>query len=112
MSIINQELWDSYVEKNKDPYGKCCVDVARKVMEFLDLNEEFEPSVIINQADDTIGAGGITGFMAGCVAQMVIQCHSRGDEFRKKWNKSYGVEDENEKRVVNPAIINIEVNNG
>ena len=113
--IIDELKWQSWINSNKDDYGKACVDVAREVMRMLDTDEykEFEPNIIICKADDVIGAGGITGFMVGCVASMVSQVHSRGEEFKKKWNESYGVKDER-KGVVNPAIITIkeeEVNN-
>ncbi len=109
MSIIKQEAWEKYVKLNKDdPYGKCCVDVARKVTEYLD-----DPHVpvldchdLICKADKAIDAGGITGFMAGCVANMVSQVHSRGEEFRKAWNKPYMKEGQEDKGgVVNPAIL-------
>ena len=106
--ITNKKLWDSWVKVNKDPYGKCCVDVARETMKLLDDGEhkDFLPNKIICEADDNIKTGGITGFMAGCVASMVSQCHSRGKEFKKKWNESYGVKDER-KGTVNPALITI-----
>ena len=108
--ITNTELWNDYIEKNKDDYGKCCVDVARQVMKILDDEEgDFDQHNIINRADDEIKAGGITGYMAGAVASMVSGCHSRGDEFREKWNKGYGVEDKSQKGVVNPALVTIEV---
>ena len=104
--IKNQEAWDRYVESNKnDPYGKACVDVAREVMIVLDEGKEFDCHTLICDADEKSSAGGITGFMAGCVAQMVTRCHSRGEEFQKKWNKDYGVEDST--GVVNPAILTI-----
>lgn len=92
--LKNPELWQQYVEKNKDSYGKCCVDVARRVMEILDENEipllndchtkeenAFTSFNIISQAEEDIGSGGITGFMASCVMTMVRHCHNRGDEF-------------------------------
>ena len=116
MPIINQEGWDKSVANNPDPYGKCCVDVARRVMEILDATPVDQPvgdaSDLITQADNDIKAGGITGFMAGCVANMVFHCHSRGKEFGKSWNSSWGVEEkpgEEPKGVVNPAIITIGV---
>ena len=39
MPIINEELWNDYVNKNKDAYGGCCVNVARllKMLTFLDI---------------------------------------------------------------------------
>jgi hypothetical protein len=33
----NQELWNSYVEKNNDP-GGACIKVAKRVMELLDAD--------------------------------------------------------------------------
>jgi len=108
MPITQQEDWNKWVENNsKDPYSKACIDVAREVMRLLDLpeHEKFNPNNIITLADDNIDAGGITGFMAGCVAQMVSHCHSRGPEFKAAWNESYGAPDA--KGVVNPAIVTL-----
>lgn len=110
MPMINQADWDKQLKVNTDPYGSCIMNVAVEVMRLLDTPEyqEFDADKIINDADDNIKAGGITGHMAGCVAQIVAHCHSRGEEFRIKWNKNYGV-DENKAHggVVNPALITI-----
>jgi len=106
--IIDKARWESWEKANKDPYGKAVVNVAREVMRMLDMEEykDFDPNEIIDVADENIKAGGITGFQAGCVAQMISQVHSRGREFRKKWNKSYGAE--KAKGTINPAILHIE----
>ena len=106
MPIVEQGKWEEWVNSNKSAYGKACVDVARRVMEILDGGKEFEPNEIIGRASEEIKTGGITGFMAGCVAQMVSVCHSRGEDFRLQWNKHYGQEGDG---VVNPAIITLEV---
>jgi hypothetical protein len=108
--ITNQKGWDKWVKSNTDPYGKCCVDVAREVMRLLDERGEFKTHAIISEADENIKAGGITGFMAGAVASMVSQCHSRGEEFRKQWNLENQISDEGEKAnegqgVLNPALL-------
>ena len=109
MPITNQKLWDEYEDKNKDPYGGCCVNVAREVMRILDQGKPFDPHQIICDVDKNIDAGGITGFMAGAVAQMVARCHSRGDEFNDKWNAHYGIAKEDARgATVNPAILTIE----
>lgn len=94
--LKNQELWEQYVKINTDPYSKCCVDVARRVMELLDDEERSlvndntlqEKGIIlptsfnlISQAEKDIDSGGITGAMAGFVIQMVKVCHKRGEEF-------------------------------
>ena len=101
------DIWKNQVEINSDPYGKACIDVARRVMELLDEVEKFNASDLINQADDETNTGGITGFMAGCVAKIVSQCHTRGDEFRVDWNKPYLGDREDTGGVVNPAILTL-----
>lgn len=113
MPITNQKDWDECVKNNQDPYGKACVDVAREVMRVLDKAKEFDCHRIICDADKKVKAGGLTGFMAGCVAQMVSGCHSRGEEFRQKWNLDTQIQHEGEVAnksggVLNPAILNIE----
>jgi len=115
MPISDQEAFRKWEDNNKDPYGKACVDVAREVMRLLDLPEyqHFDTHRIICKADENVDAGGITGFMAGCVASMVSKCHSRGDEFRKKWNLDNQISHEGEKAnegtgVLNPALLNIQ----
>jgi len=109
MSIVKKEDWELWVKNNQNPYGNACIKVAEKVMEFLDSENDFEPHEIICRADSESGAGGITGFMAGCVAQMVSHCHSRGEEFRKKWNGDVGKATGQEKSegVLNPALLTI-----
>lgn len=113
MPIVKQEEWNKWVENNQDAYGKCCVDVAREVMNILDTEpQDFDPHGLICRADDQINAGGITGFMAGCVASMVSACHSRGEEFRRKWNLDNQIGNEGEKAnesggILNPALLNL-----
>jgi len=112
--ITNKKLWNSWMKNNKDPYGKCCVDIARKVMELLDDGDhkDFDPNEIITEAEKLIGEEGITGFMAGCIARIVSICHSRGEEFKKKWNEYYALteEDKNRESTINPALITIKTN--
>ena len=115
MPITAIAEWNRYEEINKDPYGKCCVDVARQVMKILDEEPgDFDTHKIICRADDEIKAGGITGFMAGCVASMVSKCHNRGEEFRKKWNIDNQIQHEGEIAndsggILNPALMKINI---
>lgn len=110
MPIKNEAVWAKYVEANQDPYGKAIIDVAREAMIRLDVlgDADFDAKAIILQADKESGAGGITGYMAGAVAFMISQLHTRGEEFKRKWNMHYGVEDE-EAGVVNPAILKVKM---
>lgn len=113
MPIIDRPTWKTWVDANTDPYGKACVDVARCAMEILDKEPgDFDTHMLICRADNEAKTEGITGFMAGCVAQMISQCHSRGEEFRRKWNKDNQINDEGDKAnegggVLNPALLNI-----
>lgn len=110
MNLKNPPKWKTYEDANQDPYGKCCVDVARKVMEYLDADPaplqkgygDNTPHALICKADDEIKAGGISGYMVAAVATMVSTCHARGEEFRVAWNG-----DEPSDGVVNPAILTI-----
>ena len=115
MPTVNEAQWQSWVKANRDPYGKACVDVAREVMRLLDAEPgDFDTHRLICRADDAIGAGGITGFMAGCVAQMVVACHSRGREFNAKWNRDHQIGEEGdlatqEGKTLNPALISVNI---
>lgn len=94
MPIIDQEKFDSWVKINQqDGYSNACVVVALEVMKRLDsdltpLVKGYYPKKntahgLICVVDDEIGAGGLSGFQAGAVAQVVKKFHSRGEEF---WN--------------------------
>ena len=114
MPITNDPLWQSWVEANTDPYGKCCIDVAREVMRRLDAKQgPFDPRLLVNDADKAIKAGGITGAMAGFVASMVAQVHSRGEEFRRAWNRETQIGTEGDeanakgKGTLNPAFLRV-----
>jgi hypothetical protein len=113
MPITNEKMWNEWVVNNTDPYGKACVDVARKAMELLDADPgPIKTDDLIRRADDAVSTGGITGFMAACVAQMISQCHSRGEEFRRQWNEDNQLGNEGDRAnqsggILNPAILEI-----
>ena len=108
MGIIDKKGWEKCVKNNSDAYGGCCVNVARRAMEILDAESgDFDCHELVSRASKEVKSGGITGFMAGAVASIINGCHSRGEEFRKKWNKDYGVS-EDKKGIVNPAILTID----
>ena len=98
MRLKNQEAWDKWVSANNDPYGRACIKVAKRVMELLDKNPEplrigYYPDLqtvhgLIVKADKDTRAGGISGFMAKCVVEIVFQCHERGEEFCKRYNET------------------------
>jgi hypothetical protein len=86
--LINKEELQAIVDTNKDEYGRACVSVAVNVMKRLDkfvgdFNIGYYPDLttthgIICKCDDQ---GGITGFMAENVRNIVTKCHSLGWKF-------------------------------
>jgi len=115
MPIIDQKAWKAWEDNNTDPYGKCCIDVARYAMEILDERDGTaigDPDALISDAEKRLPQKeqGISGFMAGAVAVMISRCHSRGEEFRKIWNLSIQIGTEGEMAnesgtVLNPSIL-------
>lgn len=111
--LAKPERWQEWVESNTDDYGGQCVKTAYHLMRMLDdPATEITPEAVhglVSQADDKEG-GGITGFMAGAVAQMVSECHERGDEFRRAWNADVQIGTEGDEAnesggVLNPAVM-------
>jgi hypothetical protein len=86
--LINKELLQNQIEINSDDYGSACVDVAINIMEHLDgfegeFNIGYSPDMttphgIICKCDDQ---GGLTGFMASAVRNLVAKCHKDGWKF-------------------------------
>ena len=115
MPISDTEKWKKLKDSNTDGYGGACVLVAERVMQLLDNDPgDFDASKLVRCADKDVDfvVGGITVLMAGTVAAMVTECHSRGDEFRRKWNCETQIADEGDRAnesggVLNPALLNI-----
>ena len=101
-----EEKWAESVGNNQDGYGHGVVDATVAVCRALDGGHTPE------EAENACNGLGITGFMAGCMAQWVAHFHPRGEEFRHWWNTRWGgksAESANAKAgaVVNPAILTI-----
>jgi hypothetical protein len=92
---------EEFINKAPNEYSKCIAKVAKESMRLLDLHnkplkngyypESGNAHNIVCQADDNISAGGITGAMSEYVAQLVKQCHSRGEEFYKSYHNKLSV---------------------
>ncbi len=108
MNLKDEKKWKKLVEINTDPYSKCCIDIARRTMKIMDESKEIDSCKILHKARREMKED-ITIAMAGMIAKIVSECHSRGDEFRISWNVSY-YEDEETQRVVNPAFITLKDN--
>ncbi len=105
--------WKLAVANNQDSYGNAVIKVAERIMEILDtedtpLKNGYGANTaysLLCRADEEVRAGGITGFMAGCAANIIFQLHPRGNEFKDSFNGKNKCEG-----VINPAVITIEVN--
>ncbi len=95
-----EKEYKDYVKKNQDGYGNACILAGASVGKALSEGKTCK------EAHDGMYGNDLSGFMAGCVASAVSHFHSRGEEYRKFWNKLWGIE-EDKKGVVNPAIITI-----
>lgn len=90
--------WEEAVANNQDPYGHRVVEATIAVGNALDKG------VACDEAEKACHGLGVTGFMAGCMAQWIMYFHPRGEEFQSHWNKALGGTGE-EKGVINPAIL-------
>ena len=100
-NLKDKEGWEKSKAANTDSYGGAAIQAAAHTMCLLDEGKTPE------EAEKTGFHGkDLTGFLAGCAASIVGQVHDRGDEFRKHWNKQFGVS-EDAKGTVNPAIMTI-----
>lgn len=91
MPIKDEISWKEWVDKNPTGIGRGCVDTARRVMELLDEEKEqpLNPQEVIVRASKELQGESPSWMQAGYIAQIVIQCHSRGEEFREAWNKKF-----------------------
>lgn len=99
-----KEEWIKYVDANtNDGYSAC---VVRAVISMM---KKFEEGIPFEEAEKQVynEEYGLSGFMEGAAARALSYFSKKGREYRLYWNKLYGIEDPEEERVVNPAIINI-----
>lgn len=100
-NLKNKKFWEEAKAGNTDSYGGSAVAAAAHTMVLLD-----EGKTPAEAEKAGFHGKDLTGFLAGCAAQMIGQVHERGDEFRKWWNLKYGVtEEQADGGTVNPAIM-------
>jgi len=98
MDLEKNEEWQRIVKSNDIGDGKVVVTIAREVMHLLseddtplhngiDPDDEHTPFGLICLANYNVNEGGISGFLARQVAQMIVKFHDRGEEFRTIWNE-------------------------
>jgi hypothetical protein len=107
LALIKPETakdWMTFTENNcNDGYSCSVVRATLGIMKKMEAGVPFEEAEqqVFNEEFD------LTGFQAGAAASFIAHFAKQGEEFRKYWNSKFGVEAEEEKGTVNPAIITV-----
>ena len=97
------EEWLQFADNNSnDGYS---VFVVKAVISMM---KKFEEGISFADAEHQVYGEelGLSGFMAGATANALSHFAKNGEEYRKYWNKQYGVSEE-EKGTVNPAVLSL-----
>ncbi len=98
------EEWLQFADNySNDGYSVFVVKATISMMKKMEKGisfEEAEQQVYDEELE-------LTGFLAGATANALSHFAKQGEEYRKYWNKKYGIDDANEKGIVNPAVLSI-----
>lgn len=104
-----KEKWNNWVKDNSYPFFNCyTMKYARlwgKYMQHIMSKHNKTVANIAENTFDLVDMDGITGFIYGCVVDILSQCWKHGEELRRWHNKKYNKEDI--EGVVNPAILGV-----
>lgn len=98
------EEWLQFADNNSnDGYSVFVVKATILMM------KKFEEGISFEEAEQQVYNEelGLSGFMAGATANALSHFAKQGEEYRRYWNKQYGIEDSEEKGTVNPAVLTI-----
>lgn len=96
------EEWLQFADNNSnDGYSVFVVKATISMMKKMEEGIPFEKAEQQVYNEEL----GLSGFMAGATANALLHFAKQGDEYRKYWNKQYGIEDIEEKVTVNPAVL-------
>lgn len=98
------EEWLQFADKNSnDGYSVFVVKATISMM------KKFEEGISFEDAEQQVYNEelGLSGFMAGATANALSHFAKQGEEYRKHWNKKFGIDNNEDKCTVNPAILTI-----
>lgn len=107
LTLINEETtedWLQFADANtNDGYS---VFVVKAVISMM---KKFEEGISFEDAEKQVYNEelGLSGYMAGATANALSHFAKNGEAYRIYWNKQYGVEDDEVKGTVNPAVLTI-----
>lgn len=84
-------------------------ETAEEWLQFVDNNSNDDYSVYVVKATIFMMKEFDEGvsFIGGSIANALSRFAKQGEEYRKHWNKQWGIEDSEEKGTINPAVLNI-----
>lgn len=112
--ISNNAVWQNYVSKNADGYGRAIIEYAARWAALMEQRMAAGESLetCADPTSDEADVDGITGFMYGCAVQVLAECWRHGEQLRRWHNKRYqpdnaGNLDDEPGAVINPALLHI-----
>lgn len=108
LELLDADGWKKSREVNSDGYGGASLDYAEgwaKMMQ-IEISNGKTVAECYDYSQNGLRFLGITGFQFGCAVSILSQTWKYGEELRKVHNQKYGV-GENNKGIVNPAILTI-----
>lgn len=114
MKIVNQNMYDEYVEHNSDQYGRVVIRYAVNWADSMEseMNSGKKLEDIAEKTSHDADTEGITGFMYGCAVSMLTRCWEHGEQLRK-WHNMYtqldteGEEANKKGGILNPALLSL-----
>lgn len=110
----NPEIWQSWVDANKDGYGGAVITYAHRWARAMEgaINDGQALDDCADHLSNVCDEEGVTGFMYGCAVQMLSQAWVHGEELRRWHNSKTQIHDEGDKAneaggVLNPAVLNL-----
>ena len=114
MKISDQNVWQDWIDNNKDFYGKGVIDYAERWANMIEekMAEGISLEDVAKDTSHEANTDGITGYMYGVAMQVLATSWEHGDQLRRWHNLDTQIGTEGEKAnegdgVLNPALLNI-----
>ena len=115
MELKDARAWEEGLAANSDPYGGATYEYAEKWANLMEADiggGKLLSDIAKRTSHDADKDIGITGFMYGCVVQILGEVWIHGEELRRWHNDQYGESGQRANEsggTINPAILTIGV---
>ena len=104
LSLVKPETiedWLEHADNNTNDYRS-----ARILKATIEMMRKLEAGIPMDEAQSQLkDEFSLSGYAEGWIADKISYFSKKGDEYRRYWNKKWGIDDSEEERVVNPAIL-------